>query len=96
MSEAFDTAVAAVKKRLSGGAPDGRFKFNIPGEGVIIVEGSEVTTEDGPADVTVRADLQTFRSLIEGSLDPANAFMTGKIEVDGDMSTAMKLAQLLD
>ncbi|MEM6944726.1 MAG: SCP2 sterol-binding domain-containing protein [Pseudomonadota bacterium] len=40
-------------------------------------------------------DLDTFRDLFDGALDPTSAFMTGKIKIDGDMGAAMKLVQFL-
>ena len=36
-----------------------------------------------------------WRSLIAGELNPTMAFMTGKIKIEGDMSVAMALSQIL-
>jgi putative sterol carrier protein len=33
--------------------------------------------------------------MIAGELDPTSAFMQGKLRVDGDMSVAMALSQIL-
>ena len=50
---------------------------------------------DEAADVTLRADADTFQSILEGSTNPTNAFMAGQLEVDGDMGMAMQLASAL-
>ncbi len=33
--------------------------------------------------------------MLDGSLNPMTAFMSGKIKVNGDMSVAMKLPQIM-
>ncbi|MGC9420698.1 MAG: SCP2 sterol-binding domain-containing protein [Rhodovulum sp.] len=40
------------------------------------------------------ATLDTFRSMMEGELNPTAAFMTGKLKIEGDMGKAMQLAQI--
>ncbi|TGW04491.1 sterol-binding protein, partial [Mesorhizobium sp. M2D.F.Ca.ET.145.01.1.1] len=39
--------------------------------------------------------LDDLDSLIAGDLNPTMAFMTGKIKVEGDMTVAMALSQLI-
>ena len=95
MSEAFDKAVETVREKALSGTPDGRYKFDIEGEGVILIADGIVSTEDGDADVTISAPLDTFREMFEGDLAPTAAFMTGKIRIEGDMSAAMRLTSLL-
>jgi len=96
MSETFDKTVDKVREKVEGSGLEGRFRFEIEGEGVIIVDGEEVHVGDGEADVSVKADLETFRELFDGGLSPTSAFMTGRIEVEGDMETAMKLSSLVE
>jgi putative sterol carrier protein len=45
--------------------------------------------------VTLTADAETFRAILDGSLNPTAAFMTGKLAVDGDMGAAMRLGAVL-
>lgn len=93
MSEAITGAVAALSERIGAGF-DGAAKFVIRGEGAILIgpAGVEAATEDAAADVTLTADLATFRAIFEGGLNPTAAFMSGRLKVDGDMGLAMKLA----
>ena len=53
-------------------------------------EGNEVST---PA-MTMHLDLADVKEMATGRLDPAQAFMAGKIRIDGDVSIAMRLASL--
>lgn len=45
-----------------------------------------------PADTTIRVDTEAYRELRAGKLEPQDAFMAGKIQVEGDMQRAMQLA----
>lgn len=95
MSQEFDAAVEKLRERASAEPVDGSFKFDIENEGVILLQDGTVSTDDGAADVTIKADMDTFREIFEGQLSPTAAFMTGRIEVEGDVQSAMKLSTLL-
>jgi len=94
MSDVINAAVAALNAKMGGGF-DGLAKFQIEGEGGIIVDADGARAGDDEADVTLTADAETFQSMMEGDLNPTAAFMTGKLSVDGDMGLAMKLGALL-
>jgi putative sterol carrier protein len=94
MSQMIDAAVKALNDRLTGGF-DGVAKFVIAGEGAIMLDTSGVRAGDEPADVTLTAEVEVFRAILEGRLNPASAFMTGKLAVDGSMAMAMKLGSAL-
>lgn len=94
MSEMIDAAVKALSAKLSGGF-DGVAKFVIPGEGAIMLDGQGVRAGDEEADVTLTAEADVFRAILEGDMNPTMAFMSGKLSVDGSMGMAMKLASVL-
>jgi putative sterol carrier protein len=96
MSSTIDAAVAAISEKLEGGF-DGSAKFVIDGEGAVIVDGAGVraATDEDEADVTMTADADTFQDILSGELNPTAAFMSGKLKLDGDMGTAMKLGNAL-
>lgn len=96
MSDVIEAAVGAISDKLGGGF-DGSAKFVIEGEGAVLVDGSGVraATETDEADVTMTADSETFQDILSGTLDPTSAFMSGKLKLDGDMGTAMKLGNAL-
>ena len=91
----IEEAVAALTDKIAGGFDAGTAKFEIEGEGGIIVDGSGVRAGDDDAAVTLKADAETFRGILSGDVNPTTAFMTGKLAVDGDMGRAMKLAGVL-
>ena len=49
---------------------------------------------DDQTDVTLIADADTFQEILSGELDPTSAFMGGRLRVEGDMGTAMRLSGL--
>ncbi|NPD17335.1 SCP2 sterol-binding domain-containing protein [Xinfangfangia sp. D13-10-4-6] len=94
MSAIIDKAVEKLSARLSGGF-DGIAKFVLEGEGAIMLDANGVRAADEEADVTLTASVATFQAILEGNLNPASAFMTGKLSVDGAMGVAMKLGSAL-
>ena len=95
MSDTVTEAVAVLNEKLASADFDGTAKFEIEGEGAIMMDASGARAADEAADVTLSADADTFRSILEGDTNPTAAFMTGKLKVDGDMGMAMKLASVL-
>ncbi|MGR3721775.1 SCP2 sterol-binding domain-containing protein [Abyssibius alkaniclasticus] len=94
MSEVINEAVAALNAKLADGGFDGSVKFEIEGEGAVRVDETGASASDAEADCTISASAETFRRLLEGDLNPAGAFMSGKLKVDGDMGTAMRLGSV--
>jgi|APEBP8051072433_1049376.scaffolds.fasta_scaffold09451_3 putative sterol carrier protein len=94
MSDVINAAV----ERLSAGV--GRFdggiaKFVITGEGAIMMDADGVREGDEEADVTLIASADVFQAILEGTMNPTAAFMTGKLKIDGSMGKAMQLAAVL-
>ena len=95
MTDIMAEAVEAIEKKLEGSFFDGSAKFAIQDEGAIIIDSSGVRVSDDETEVTLSASLETFQEILEGDLDSASAFMTGRLQLDGDMSVAMRLASVL-
>lgn len=94
MSDVITEAVAALNAKMDGGF-DGTAKFDLQGEGTIMMDSDGARAGDGDAEVTLSADADTFKAILDGEQNPTTAFMTGKLSVDGDMGLAMKLAGVL-
>ncbi|NNF70760.1 MAG: SCP2 sterol-binding domain-containing protein [Rhodobacteraceae bacterium] len=94
MSEMIDHAVTALSAKLNGEF-DGSAKFVIEGEGAVMLDGAGVRAGDEDADVTLTADTDTFRAILDGELDPTSAYMSQRLAIDGDLGTAMKLGAAL-
>lgn len=71
----------------------GTLLFELTGDGgfrMLARLGAGDPTE--PADTSIRVDTATYRELRARRIEPQEAFMAGKIEVEGDMQKAMQLA----
>ena len=86
---------AKMQERVAGSGFDKSVKFDLKGAGVIVIDGQSVSTTDGPADCTITMSLDDFQDLVAGEWNPTAAFMQGKMKIDGDMSVAMSLSQLM-
>lgn len=95
MSDVIEAAVTALNEKLGSEGFDGVAKFVIEEEGTILLDEGGARAGDGEADVIMTADTETFRSILDGSLNATSAFMTGKLKVDGDMGAAMRLGGVL-
>jgi putative sterol carrier protein len=67
----------------------------LTGEGAVMIDQTGVRAADEEADVTLTADADVFRAILDGDLNPTTAFMTGRLSVDGSMGLAMKLGSAL-
>jgi putative sterol carrier protein len=77
------------------GGVKGALLFELTGEGgfrLIAHLGGDPTAGDAPPATTIRVDAQAYRELRTGALQPQDAFLAGKIQVEGDMQLAMQLA----
>ncbi|MFN8377165.1 MAG: SCP2 sterol-binding domain-containing protein [Anaerolineae bacterium] len=94
MQEKFDPAKAE--------GLDAVIQFELTGEGGgkywIKISDSTLTYGEGTdpaARMTVRGSTDDFVALMNGKLQPMQAFMLGKIKVAGDTGLAMKLMPLI-
>ena len=92
MSEVLNEALSAMSEKVADSGFGGSAKFQIDDEGSIVIIGETVSISDEDTDVTLSADAETFKSMLDGDLDPTAAFMSGRLTIDGDMGAAMQLA----
>ena len=52
-------------------------------------------THDNPG-ATITVSAEDWLGMLNGSLNPMQAFMSGKIKIDGDMTLAMSLQQVMN
>ena len=74
---------------------DKTLKLDLRGEGMVFIDGSEVSNDDRPADCIVSVSTEDLVALTQGRLDPMNALVRGRMRVTGDMSVAMRLQPIL-
>ena len=94
MTDIIEDAVEALREKMSKNSFDGTAKFEIEGEGSIVLNENKVYASEEETDVTFKASVEIFQQIFNGELDPTSAFMTGKLKIDGDMGTAMRLANV--
>ncbi len=96
----LESATETLKGNLNPDTSLGaKVKFDFGGDGMIFLDGSaapaNVSNDDAEADCTIKIALEDFESMLAGELNPTTAFMSGKLSVDGDMSVAMKLGDIM-
>ncbi len=93
MSKVVNAAVEKLSEKIdSFGATA---KFVIENEGAVMIDENGVHAGDEPAEVTLTASRETFEGLLDGTVNPTMAFMTGKLKIDGSMGVAMQLGTAL-
>ena len=92
MTEVIEDAVRALKEKMLNTSFDGSAKFEIEGEGSIVLRGNSVYASDEDTYVTFVSSVEIFQEIFNGEVDTTAAFMTGKLKIDGDMGIAMRLA----
>lgn len=93
MSEVVNKAVEKLGKKID--SFDSTAKFVITDEGAIMIDETGVRAGDEEAEVTLTASRETFEGILSGDVNPATAFMMGKLKIDGNMGVAMQLGQKL-
>ena len=93
MPEQFNAAAAA--------GVNATIYFELSGENsgnyyVVIADGKlevEKGTPESPT-ATLKMDGDDYSDMVTGKLNPMTAFMTGKVKVEGDLATVMKMQSL--
>lgn len=94
MSAIVDEFIAFLGPRVTDQL-QGTAKLVITGEGSVMLDMQGAHAGDGDADVTLAASEQVFRAILSGDQNPATAYMTGKLKVDGSLQRALKVSAIL-
>ena len=98
MSDRINEAVEALNRRIRPEGMEGMAMFVVTGEGVIVIDQNGArpgAPGDDSADVTLTATAEVFEDIVRGDMDPAKAYLTGKMGLAGDIGAAMKLGRIL-
>ena len=93
--EGLETRVGATG--LAGDTQTLRFEIEGEGTWLVAVHDGKITVTEGgdePADATIRTSGDVFARIVSGEQNPAMAYMSGKVKVDGDLGAVMKLQKL--
>lgn len=91
MPQAFDASAA--------GDMNATIQYAISTPMHMVIDNGTCQVQEGDADnadVTLRMDDDDLVALLTGELNGMTAFMTGKLQVDGDIMLAQKLTSLFD
>lgn len=98
-----ETIVNEMQTKLQFAPPLGhKIKFDLGADGTVLLDGTATpptvaqADDAADADTTLTLSAANLQSMINGTLNPTMAFMTGKLKVNGNMGVAMKLSSLLD
>lgn len=98
MSAILEEFVTFLGPRVAGQL-QGNAKLVISGEGTVLLDSDGAraadVSEEAQADVTLAASEQVFRAILSGDQNPATAYMTGKLKVDGSLQRALKVSAIL-
>lgn len=98
MSAVLDEFITFLGPRVAGQL-QGSAKLVIANEGTVWLDsdGARAADEaaDTAADVTLAASEQVFRAILSGDQNPATAYMTGKLKVEGSLQRALKVSAIL-
>lgn len=74
-----------------------KVKFDFGSVGKLFIDGANgiANNADDAADATIKVDWDDFVKISSGAMDATMAFMQGKLKVEGDMSVAMQLQNLM-
>lgn len=97
----LEAATAAVRAKAALAPTLGhRVTIDLGADGIIYWDGTVVppviNNEAGESETTLTLGLDDLQKLIDGSLNPTVAYMTGKLKVAGSLGGALKIAQLFE
>jgi putative sterol carrier protein len=96
----LESTTSTIKQKVGDDCGLGaKLKFDLGDDGTILIDAAEipnkVSNDDVDADCTVKMSLGDLDAMLAGDLDPMAAFSLGKLQLEGDMSVAMKLGNLM-
>lgn len=95
----FDAFASDAMDALFGVLPDDvvvSFEIEGPGGGAWQLSNTSIGPVDPrPKDCEIRCKATDFMAIVSGQLEPREAFMSGRIQVQGDIGLALRLQGLL-
>jgi len=95
----LDDLTTRIRQKVDGKEALGfNVKIDLGATGVIFIVGSsapiEVSNDGGDAETTFVLSTADLGAMLSGELAPMNAYMQGKLRVEGDIGKAMQVGNL--
>ena len=99
-AEVFTDRIAKAAAAAAGGRNAAVYQFNVTGDGggewiVNMGEGTVAEGTDEDAECTITVTAEDFLGMVTGEVAGPQLFMTGRLQVGGNMALAMQLGSLL-
>jgi putative sterol carrier protein len=97
-AELIQKMPAALNTDAAAGT-DATIQFNISTPMNVVISGGSCTANEGTAgnaDVTLTMEDDDLIALMKGELNGMTAFMTGKLQLEGDLMLAQRIGTLFD
>ena len=88
--------VEILQESLSHRSLGASLKIDFGDHGVILIDGSKVSRRDAAADTILITSVDVFADICAGLTDAVNASYTGRAQIKGSQSIALRLSEILD
>ena len=92
----IEELVGIIERSVAGEGLSAPLKVDLGSDGVVWINGSEVSREDAPADNVLTTSLDVFEEICRGRTDPVQAYYRGRLALVGSQRVAMQLGMLIE
>ncbi|MFT6212974.1 MAG: putative sterol carrier protein [Alphaproteobacteria bacterium] len=84
-----------IQNKLQEASLAGSVCINVDDRQIAVDTDGKKLDDPSSADCTLSLDKETLSGIVDGSVDPMNAYFSGALKIQGDMSIAMSLSSVL-
>ena len=95
MNPVIRSALNTLTEKFGAEGFDSVVKFVIENEGAIMLDSNGAREGNEEADCTLYATAENFAQLLSGDLEPAPAYISAQLRVEGQIGIAIRLGKLL-